>query len=74
MRRMSLVAAAMTLLAACSVSDDTAEVGDEADSAVLSDSDWLKKAAEIEGALFPGIEIKSFGLDGQEVAEAWLAL
>ncbi|MCA0903166.1 STAS/SEC14 domain-containing protein [Qipengyuania aquimaris] len=42
--------------------------------AVLSDSDWLKKAAEIEGALFPGIEIKSFGLDQQDVAEEWLAL
>ena len=42
--------------------------------AVLTDSDWLRRAAEMEGALFPGIEIKSFGLDGQEVAEAWLAL
>ena len=42
--------------------------------AVLSDSDWLKKAAEIEGALFPGIEIKSFGLDQQDVAEEWLSL
>ena len=42
--------------------------------AVLSDSDWLKKAAEIEGALFPGIEIKSFGLDQQDVAEEWLGL
>ena len=42
--------------------------------AVLSDSDWLKKAAEIEGALFPGIEIKSFGLDQQDVAEEWLNL
>ena len=42
--------------------------------AVLSDSDWLRKAAEIEGALFPGIEIKSFGLDQQDVAEEWLGL
>ena len=42
--------------------------------AVLSDSDWLRKAAEIEGALFPGIEIKSFGLDQQDVAEEWLDL
>ncbi len=42
--------------------------------AVLSDSAWLKKAAEIEGAIFPGIEIKSFGLDEEDVAEEWLAL
>ena len=42
--------------------------------AVLSDSDWLRKAAEIEGALFPGIKIKSFGLDQQDVAEEWLGL
>ncbi|MXO96625.1 STAS/SEC14 domain-containing protein [Erythrobacter aquimaris] len=42
--------------------------------AVLSDSDWLRKAAEIEGALFPGIEIKSFGLGQQDVAEEWLDL
>jgi hypothetical protein len=38
MRRFSLVVTAMTLLAACSVSDDTAEVGDEADSVALSDA------------------------------------
>ncbi len=42
--------------------------------AVLTDSDWLKKAAELEGALFPGIQIKSFDLDDQEVAETWLGL
>ena len=42
--------------------------------AVLSDSAWLNKAAEIEGAVFPGIEIKSFGLDQQDVAEEWLSL
>ena len=42
--------------------------------AVLSDSDWLKKVAEIEGAIFPGIEIRSFDLDQRDVAEEWLAL
>ncbi|MBX7458452.1 STAS/SEC14 domain-containing protein [Qipengyuania sp. 1NDH17] len=42
--------------------------------AVLSDSDWLRKAAEIEGALFPGLEIRSFGLDQEDVAETWLSL
>jgi hypothetical protein len=41
--------------------------------AVLSDASWLRTAAEIEGALFPGIEIKSFGLQETEDAEAWLA-
>lgn len=41
--------------------------------AVLTDSDWLAKAAEIEGALFPGIDIKAFDLDDSDDAEAWLA-
>ncbi len=41
--------------------------------AVLSDAGWLRTAAEIEGALFPGIEIKSFELQEVEEAEAWLA-
>lgn len=40
--------------------------------AVLSDSAWLRKAAVIEGALFPGIEIKSFKLQDSEEAEIWL--
>ncbi len=42
--------------------------------AVLSDSEWLRNAAEIEGAVFPGIKIKGFNLDQQDVAEEWLAL
>lgn len=42
--------------------------------AVLSDTDWIRKATEIEGALIPGLEIKSFDLDEQEAAEAWLEL
>lgn len=41
--------------------------------AVLTDSNWLQKAAEIEGALFPGIVIKSFGYNDVDPAEAWLA-
>jgi hypothetical protein len=40
--------------------------------AVLTDAGWIAKAAEIEGALIPGIEIKSFDLNEREVAEAWL--
>lgn len=40
--------------------------------AVLSDANWLRKAAEVEGALFPGLEIKSFELGERDAAEAWL--
>lgn len=42
--------------------------------AVISASDWIRKAAEIEGALIPGIEIRSFSLNEQESAEVWLEL
>lgn len=41
--------------------------------AVLSDENWLRKAAAVEGALFPGLEIKSFEPDERDAAEAWLA-
>ncbi|MGH1444504.1 MAG: STAS/SEC14 domain-containing protein [Cognatishimia sp.] len=41
--------------------------------AVLSDASWIRTAAEIEGAIFPGIEIKSFPLDDVKAAEDWLA-
>jgi len=41
--------------------------------AVLADESWLRTAAEIEGALIPGLEIKSFRLNEAEAAEAWLA-
>ncbi len=40
--------------------------------AVLSDSNWLRKAATLEGALFPGLDIKSFELDDLDAAEDWL--
>nr|WP_306269348.1 STAS/SEC14 domain-containing protein [Pararhizobium sp. IMCC3301] len=40
--------------------------------AVLSDSNWLRTAATVEGALFPGIDIKSFEFDEIDAAEAWL--
>ena len=40
--------------------------------AVLSDAAWIRTAAEIEGALFPGIDIKAFDLDDDAAAEAWL--
>ncbi|MEM9060025.1 MAG: STAS/SEC14 domain-containing protein [Pseudomonadota bacterium] len=40
--------------------------------AVLSDASWIRTAAEIEGALIPGLAIKAFELDELETAEAWL--
>lgn len=40
--------------------------------AVVSDAAWIRTAAEVEGALFPGLEIKSFDLGDGDVAEAWL--
>jgi hypothetical protein len=40
--------------------------------AVVTDTDWLRTAAEFEGMLFPGITIKGFALDEAEKAEAWL--
>lgn len=42
-------------------------------AAVLSDKTWLKKVSEIEGVLFPGLEIKAFDRDQKAEAEAWLA-
>ena len=41
--------------------------------AVLSDKTWLKKASELEGMLYPGLEIKAFGRDKKADAEAWLS-
>lgn len=41
--------------------------------AVLTDTAWLRTAAEVEGALIPGLTIKAFGLDERDAAEAWLA-
>lgn len=42
--------------------------------AVVSEAGWIRKAAEIEGVLFPGIEIRSFEPGQADVAEEWLAL
>ncbi len=41
-------------------------------AAVLSDKRWVQKVSEIEGALIPGLEIKSFDLNEVAEAEAWL--
>ncbi|MFP7673670.1 STAS/SEC14 domain-containing protein [Marivita sp. S0852] len=40
--------------------------------AVVTDAAWIKTAAEVEGALFPGIDIKGFDLGEEHSAEAWL--
>lgn len=42
-------------------------------AAVLTDKTWLRNVSEIEGMLFPGLEIKAFNLNQKAVAEAWLA-
>ena len=41
--------------------------------AVLSDAAWIRNAAELEGRMFPGIEIKAFAMGDSAAAEAWLA-
>ncbi len=41
-------------------------------AAVLADKTWLKKISELEGILYPGLEIKAFGRDQKSEAEAWL--
>ncbi len=40
--------------------------------AVLSDTAWIRTAAEIEGAVIPSLEIKSFPLSAMKAAEDWL--
>lgn len=41
--------------------------------AVLTDKTWLQKASELEGILYPGLEIKAFNRDQKSEAEAWLS-
>ncbi len=40
--------------------------------AVISDIGWIRVAAELEGAVIPGLAIKSFKPDDEPAAEAWL--
>ncbi|APG27507.1 hypothetical protein A7E78_06415 [Syntrophotalea acetylenivorans] len=42
-------------------------------AAVLTDKAWIQKVSELEGALFPGLEIKAFNRDQKEEAETWLS-
>jgi hypothetical protein len=40
--------------------------------AVLSDSSWLRRAAEAEGAILPGFAVRAFAMDRRAEAEDWL--
>ncbi len=40
--------------------------------AVLCDKKWVQRLSEIEGALIPGLTIRSFNHDALEAAEQWL--
>lgn len=42
--------------------------------AVVTDTGWLRTAAEIEGKVIPGLEIKSFAQVERDAAEEWLAV
>ena len=41
-------------------------------AALLAEETWLRKFAEWEGALFPGLEIRSFSHDEEQAAREWL--
>ena len=41
-------------------------------AALVSDSEWLRGAAEMEGAVIPGLQVKAFPLAARNDAEAWL--
>lgn len=41
-------------------------------AAILTDKTWLKTISELEGMLYPGLEIKGFHRDQKKEAEAWL--
>ena len=41
--------------------------------ALLADSGWVRAVSSIEGALFPGMELKTFEQAERNAAEAWLA-
>ena len=42
-------------------------------AAVLSDKKWLKTISELEGVLYPGLEIKAFDRDQKSQAMEWLS-
>lgn len=40
--------------------------------AVITDSDWLRNSAKVEGAVIPGLKIMAFAPDESETAGRWL--
>lgn len=42
-------------------------------AAVIANQSWLRKAAEVEGALIPGLDIAAFQPDERDAALAFLA-
>lgn len=40
--------------------------------AVVSDADWIRRSAEIKGAVIPSLQIKSFPMDAADQAQDWL--
>jgi len=40
--------------------------------AVVADAAWVRTVSEIEGALFPGVQLKAFDAAHASEAEAWL--
>ena len=40
--------------------------------AVLTDSLFLRNSAKVEGAVIPGLDVNTFALDADDVAEKWL--
>jgi hypothetical protein len=41
-------------------------------AAVLCEETWIRRISELEGAFFPGLEIKAFRFSEEDAAEAWL--
>ena len=41
--------------------------------AVIAGQNWIRAASRIEGALFPGLQIRPFDVSEAQAAEAWLA-
>ncbi len=42
-------------------------------AALVSNQDWLRRVAEIESALIPGLEIRTYVPEDEADARAWLA-
>ena len=40
--------------------------------AIVTDSQFLRNSAKIEGSVIPGLEVRAFGADETEPAEKWL--